>query len=76
LNIAIILGSVRSDRNGEKVGKWVAKKLEGRGHDIMIVDPMELDLPILDRMYKEMKNPEPKFKKLQEMILSADGYIP
>jgi len=76
LNIAIILGSVRSDRNGEKVSKWVAKKIESRGHTTMIVDPMELELPILDRMYKEMKNPEPKFQKLQEMILSADGYVP
>ena len=76
MNIAIILGSVRSDRNGEKVGKWVAKKIESRGHTTMIVDPIQLDLPILDRMYKEMKNPEPKFQKLQEMILSADGYVP
>jgi len=76
LNIAVILGSVRQDRNGEKVGKWVAKKIKEQGHDIMLIDPMKLDLPIMDRMYKEMKNPEPKFKKLQEMISSADGYVP
>ena len=76
MNIAIILGSVRSDRNGEKVGKWVAKKIQEQGHKTMIVDPMELDLPVMDRMYKEMKNPEPKFQKLQEMISSADGYVP
>ncbi len=76
MNIAVILGSVRSDRNGEKVSKWVSKKIESRGHNTMMVDPMQLDLPILDRMYKEMKNPEPKFQKLQEMILSSDGYVP
>jgi NAD(P)H-dependent FMN reductase len=76
LNIAIILGSVRQDRNGDKVGKWVAKKIEERGHSTMLVDPMQMDLPILDRMYKEMKNPEPKFQKLREMIVSADGYVP
>ena len=76
MNIAIILGSVRQDRNGGKVGKWVAKKIEEQGHSTMLVDPMELDLPVMDRMYKEMKNPEPKFKKLQEMISSADGYVP
>lgn len=76
MNIAIILGSVRSDRNGEKVSKWVSKKIESRGHKTTIVDPMQLDLPILDRMYKEMKNPEPKFQELREMILSADGYVP
>ncbi len=76
MNIAIILGSVRQDRNGEKVGKWITKKIQEQSHDVMLVDPMELDLPIMDRMYKEMKNPEPKFQKLQEMISLADGYIP
>ena len=76
MNVAIILGSVRSDRNGEKVSKWVAKKIESRGHTTMIVDPMELELPVLDRMYKEMKKPEPKFQKLHDIILSADGYVP
>ena len=76
MNIAIILGSVRSDRNGERVSKWISKKIESRGHKTTVVDPMRLDLPVLDRMYKEMKDPEPKFQKLQEMILSADGYVP
>lgn len=76
LNVAIVLGSVRRDRNGAKVGRWVAKKIEDRGHKTMMIDPVELDLPILDRMYKEMKDPGPKFQKLHEMILSADGYVP
>lgn len=76
MNIAVILGSVRSDRNGEKVSHYVTKKIEDRGHKVSLIDPMQLDLPILDRMYKEMKNPEPKFQKLHDMIISADGYIP
>jgi NAD(P)H-dependent FMN reductase len=76
LNIAIILGSLRHDRNGERVGKWIRKKIESRGHKISLIDPMELDLPILDRMYKEMNSPEEKFQKLQEMIVLADGYVP
>ena len=76
MNIAVILGSVRSDRNGERVGKYITKKIQDRGHDVSLVDPMQLDLPLLDRMYKEMKNPEPKFQKLHDMIISADGYVP
>jgi len=71
-----MLGSLRSDRNGEKVGKWIRKKIESRGHKIFLIDPMELDLPILDRMYKEMDSPEEKFRKLREMIVSSDGYVP
>jgi len=37
---------------------------------------VELDLPLLDRMYKEMENPPTKLKELQTMIKDADGYIP
>ena len=76
MNIAIILGSVRRDRNGSKAGVWIRKKLEERGHTVTLIDPMELDLPTLDRMYKEMENPEPKFQKLHDMIKSAEGYVP
>ncbi|MDH3361704.1 MAG: NAD(P)H-dependent oxidoreductase [Nitrosopumilus sp.] len=76
MNIAIILGSVRQDRNGVKVSHWITKKIAKRGHRTMLVDPMQLDLPILDKMYKEMKEPESKYKKLHDMIDSADGYVP
>ncbi len=37
---------------------------------------MELELPLLDRMYKEMKDPPPKLKELRTMIKDADGYLP
>ncbi|PIN96732.1 MAG: NADPH-dependent FMN reductase, partial [Nitrosopumilus sp. CG10_big_fil_rev_8_21_14_0_10_33_7] len=43
-------------------------KLKERNHDVFFIDPMELQLPLLDRMYKEMKNPDPKYQKLHEMI--------
>ena len=76
MDIAIILGSVRQDRNGAKVGNWITKKIAERGYNTKIIDPIQLDLPILDRMYKEMNDPEPKYKKLHDMINSADGYVP
>ena len=76
LNIAIILGSVRNDRNGARVGRWITKKIEERGHSTILIDPLQMNLPILDRMYKEMKDPEPKYQKLHDMIDSADGYVP
>lgn len=73
--IALILGSVRSDRQGIKVGRWMEKKLKERGHTIFFIDPLRLDLPLLDRMYKEMKNPPEKLRKLREQIKNADGYV-
>src|SRR5687768_18614198 len=37
---------------------------------------MELDLPLLDRMYKEMENPSEKLVELRDKIKNAEGYIP
>lgn len=73
--IALIVGSVRRDRQGIKVARWMERKLQGRGHQVFLVDPMELDLPLLDRMYKEMSDPSAKLKDLREKIKGADGYL-
>ena len=45
--IVVIVGSVRSERNGIKVAKWIVSKLEANGHTVSLVDPVELDLPLL-----------------------------
>lgn len=74
--IAVFVGSVRKDRHGIKVSRWMEKKLQERNHDVFFIDPLELDLPLLDRMYKEMDSPPQKIKDLQKMIKDADGYMP
>lgn len=73
--IAVIVGSVRRDRNGIKVANWVKTKLEERNHSVFLIDPVELKLPLLDRMYKEMNEPPQKIQELQSMIKTADGYV-
>ena len=74
--IVVIVGSVRSERHGIKVAKWVVSKLEEKGHTVSLVDPLELDLPLLDKMYKEMESPPEKLQQLQKIIKDADGYVP
>jgi NAD(P)H-dependent FMN reductase len=74
--IAIIVGSVRQNRQGIKVARWMEEKLKERGHVIYFIDPLELNLPLLDKMYKEISNPSPKLTQLKNQILEADGYIP
>src|ERR1044072_8427478 len=54
--IALIVGSVRHHRQGIKVARWVEEKLKGRNHTVFFIDPIEINLPLLDRMYKEMTN--------------------
>ena len=74
--LAVIVGSVRRDRQGIKVARWIEKKLQGRNHIVYFIDPVKLELPLLDRMYKEMSDPPEKIRDLRNMISDAEGYIP
>lgn len=73
--IALFVGSVRRDRQGIKVARWMEEKLTTRGHTVYFIDPLELNLPLLDRMYKEMENPPSGLRDLQNKIKNADGYL-
>ena len=55
--IALVVGSVRHDRQGIKVARWMQEKLKDRNHTVFFIDPIEINLPLLDKMYKEMINP-------------------
>lgn len=77
LSIAVLLGSVRADRMGTRASKLIVRELERRGHRVELVDPLELQLPLLDRMYKEHPKgqaPEP-LKRLAETYRNADGFL-
>jgi NAD(P)H-dependent FMN reductase len=62
--------------------KWVIAELEKRGHEAVLVDAAELKLPLLDKMWKEIKkDPLAKYAKLQEKLAPvaklyarADGF--
>lgn len=77
LSIAVLLGSVRRDRMGARASKLVTRELERRGHAVHLVDPLELQLPLLDRMYKEHPKgeaPEP-LERLAELYRRVDGFL-
>ena len=76
--IALIVGSVRHDRQGIKVAppRWMEQKLKDRNHTFFFIDPNEINLPLLDRMYKEMTSPSEMLRELENKIKSAEGYLP
>lgn len=77
MNILVLYGSVRTERQGIKAAKYMVKKLAERGHQADLIDPLEYKLPLLDWMYKEYetgKAPE-LMEKLAEKIRKADGFI-
>jgi NAD(P)H-dependent FMN reductase len=67
--VAVLLGSVRSERMGDRAAKWVAAELEKRGHEAVLVDAAVLKLPMLDKMWKEIKkDTSAKYEKLHEKL--------
>lgn len=80
--VAVLQGSVRSERMGSRVAKWVISELEARGHQAHLVDAAALDLPLLDKKWKEIKDstgPEhaelrDKLRPLAELYERADGF--
>jgi NAD(P)H-dependent FMN reductase len=77
LTISVIYGSVRSDRQGIKVARFLEQKLIERGIKVHFIDPLEYTLPLLDKMYKEYepgKAPQP-MEKLSNLLRESDGFL-
>jgi len=77
LKVAVLVGSVRSDRQGIKAARFVDRALVARGHHATIVDPIEVNLPLLDRMYKEYeKGKVPAvLERLATLYRGADAFV-
>ena len=73
----VVLGSVRSDRQGARAARFIIRHLENRGYEAPLVDPVELKLPLLDRMYKEYpKGEAPEIlERLAALFRCADAFV-
>jgi NAD(P)H-dependent FMN reductase len=75
--ILVLYGSYRTDRKGIRLAKFVVEGLAARGELPELIDAKELNLPMLDRMYKEY--PEgaapPALEQLAQKIRSADAFV-
>jgi NAD(P)H-dependent FMN reductase len=77
LEFLVIFGSVRRDRHGIGLARFLVQAIQARGHRATLVDPMETPLPLLDRMYKEYPQGEApeSLERLAGQIRSADGIL-
>jgi NAD(P)H-dependent FMN reductase len=75
--ILVFYGSYRSDRLGIRLAQFVVDGLRARGDDVELIDAKAVDLPMLDRMYKEYPKGEApeRLEKLAGQIRGADGFI-
>jgi len=51
--ILVLYGSYRSDRMGIRLAEFVVERLQRRGDAAELIDAKAINLPMLDRMYKE-----------------------
>ena len=77
LDFVVIYGSVRSERQGIGVARFLARQLEGRGHTAHLIDPVEVNLPLLDKMYKEFPAGEAPavLQTLADRYRATDGFL-
>jgi NAD(P)H-dependent FMN reductase len=77
LTIPVLLGSVRRDRQGIRAARFIVDALTARGHEPVLVDPLVLQLPLLDRMYKEHAKGEAPaaLEQLATLYRRADGFL-
>ena len=76
--IAVIVGSVRPTRNGDKPATWIAGLAREYGQfDVELVDLKDYDLPLFDAPASDlwMPTPNPVAAKWQAKLDEFDGYI-
>ncbi len=75
--ILVFYGSYRSDRMGIRLAEFVVEHFRRRGDAVELIDAKAINLPMLDRMYKEHppgKAPE-QLERLAGKIRDADGFV-
>jgi NAD(P)H-dependent FMN reductase len=75
--VLIFYGSYRSDRQGIRLAEWLVRAFAEHGASAELIDARAVDLPMLDRMYKEHPTGEapPALEALAEKIRTADAFV-
>lgn len=75
--VLVFYGSYRADRMGIRLADYLVAGLKARGSEAELIDAKAVDLPMLDRMYKEYpKGQAPAaMQALAEKIRGADAFV-
>ncbi len=76
-NILVFYGSYRSDRKGIRLANFIVGRLRARGDTAELIDAKDVNLPMLDRMYKEYPaGSAPRaMEALASKIRAADAFV-
>jgi len=77
MKVSLLYGSVRSNRQGIQAARYLERKLQDRNMEVNFIDPLDFNLPLLDKMYKEYEPgsaPE-QMEKLARIFTESDGFL-
>jgi len=76
LNIPIMLGSVRRNRQSPKVARWLHRCLEANDRiRSEVVDLAELEIPVMEERLRLLDDPPRGVVTMSEAIAAGDGLI-
>ncbi|MFW5762592.1 MAG: NADPH-dependent FMN reductase [Cyclobacteriaceae bacterium] len=75
--VSILYGSTREDRKGIRAARYLEKKMRDMGNTIHFIDPVEIPLPLLNKMYKEYPegNAPDNMEKIATRLKESDGFL-
>ncbi|QHQ35401.1 NADPH-dependent FMN reductase [Algicella marina] len=75
--ILVLYGSYRTDRLGIRLARYVVRELNNLGADAELIDAKAIDLPMIDRMYKEYPagDAPAAMEELAEKTRTADAFV-
>jgi NAD(P)H-dependent FMN reductase len=76
-NVLVLYGSYRSDRRGVRLADYLVRALRQKDWDAELIDAKAVNLPMLDRMYKEYPpgTAPAAMENLARRIRAADAYV-
>ncbi|HCY55069.1 MAG TPA: NADPH-dependent FMN reductase [Oceanicaulis sp.] len=75
--ILVFYGSYRADRQGIRLARYLVRELSELGNEAELIDARAINLPMLDRMYKEYAAGEApaEMEELAGKIRAADAFV-
>lgn len=75
MQIVVVSGSARPQRQSHQVALAVVNKLEEKGHTVQLLDVRELNFPLLENIFAKTANPPEKMKAASAAIAQSKGLI-
>lgn len=78
LKVVLFLGTVRENRLGERVAKFMQSVLEKTNHEVDLFDPQEIPFPLLSKpihFYKDRSEAPQWLQAAAKKVAEADAYI-